>query len=155
MKTRIEPARAAPEAYKAMRALNAYVEDCGLAHDLLELVKVRASQINGCAFCIDMHAKAARRHGVAEQKLYVLLAWRESPLFAARERAALAWTEALTRVAEAGAPEEAYQELLRHFTPAEAVNLTVAIGLINAWNRIAIGFAFVHPVEPPVAAAAG
>ena len=114
---------------------------------------MRASQINGCAFCLDMHAKDARKAGESEARLYLLPAWRESPLYTARERAALAWTEALTLVAEKGAPDALYEELKRHFNEKEIVDLTVLIGTINAWNRLAIAFRNVHPDEAKHAAA--
>jgi AhpD family alkylhydroperoxidase len=116
-------------------------------------VKIRASQINGCAFCLHMHTKDARASGETEERIYLLNAWRESPLFNDRERAALAWTEALTLVAETHAPDEDYAELSRHFTPVEQVNLTLMIGAINTWNRLAIGFRSIHPVEASRAAA--
>jgi AhpD family alkylhydroperoxidase len=119
----------------------------GLEPSLMELVKVRASQINACAFCLNMHATEARRQGETEARLYLLDAWRESPLYSARERAALAWTEALTLVAETHAPDEAYRELKAHFTEAEQVALTLMIVAINGWNRIQVGFRAVPAVE--------
>ena len=128
-------------------ALNTYVGNCGLEHSLLELVKLRASQVNGCAHCIDMHAKDARKAGETEQRLHLLVAWRESPLFSPRERAALAWTEALTRLADTHAPDSDYDALRAEFSEEEMVKLTVAIGMINVWNRIAVGFRLVHPVD--------
>lgn len=145
MQPRLNPSKACPEAYAAVRALNSYVHDCGLELPLLELVKTRASQVNGCAFCIDMHVKDARKGGETEQRLHLLPAWRESPLYTARERAALAWTEALTRLADTHAPDEHYEAARAQFTESELVKLTVAIGLINTWNRIAVGFRLVHP----------
>jgi AhpD family alkylhydroperoxidase len=147
MKARLDPAQVAPEAYQAVIALNDYVETCGLEHSLLELVKTRASQINGCAFCLHMHALDARRAGESEERLYLLSAWRESPLYSERERAALAWTEALTLIAETRAPDAVYEQARTQFTAEELVKLTVAIGLINTWNRIAIAFRTVHPVD--------
>ena len=128
-----------PEIYEAIRGLAALVERGGLEKSLIELVKTRASQINGCAFCLDMHSKEARKHGETEQRLYLLNAWRETPLFSARERAALAWTECLTRVAIDGAPDAAYRELADAFSPVEIATLTALIGVINTWNRIAVG----------------
>ena len=121
--------------------------DKGLEPSLMELVKIRASQINGCAFCLHMHATEARKKGEREERLYLLDAWRESPLYTARERAALAWTEALTRVAETHAPDDVYRELAEHFTEKEQVILTLLIVTINGWNRIQVGFRAVHPVE--------
>ncbi|HYZ23703.1 MAG TPA: carboxymuconolactone decarboxylase family protein, partial [Rhodopila sp.] len=113
----------------------------------IHLVEMRASQINGCAFCIHMHATEARAQGESEMRLYMLNAWRESSLYTPRERAALAWTEALTRLADTGAPEEDYELLKAHFTEAEQVNLTLAIGAINTWNRLQVGFRAAHPVD--------
>lgn len=146
MKPRLNPASAAPEAYKAMVALEAAIKASGLEPSLIELVKMRASQINGCAFCLDMHSKDARAHGETEQRLYLLNAWRESPLYSDRERAALGWTEALTLVADTHAPDADYEVLAQQFSAAEQANLTILIGAINTWNRIAIGFRLIHPV---------
>ncbi|MEQ8816836.1 MAG: carboxymuconolactone decarboxylase family protein [Thalassobaculum sp.] len=145
MQPRLNPLTACPDAYQAVRALNTYVQNCGLEHSLLELVKIRASQINGCAFCIDMHVKVARKAGESEQRLHLVAAWRESPLFSDRERAALAWTEALTLVAETRAPDEDFEALKAQFSEAEMTNLGVAIGLINVWNRLMVGFRVPHP----------
>ncbi|WP_262273589.1 MULTISPECIES: carboxymuconolactone decarboxylase family protein [Microvirga] len=153
MKARLIPYDVAPGALKPMIELEKTLKNSGLEHSLIELVKTRASQINGCAYCIHMHTKDARAAGETEERLYLLSAWRESPLYSDRERAALAWTEALTLVAETHAPDADYEELSRHFTPAEQVNLTLLIGAINAWNRLAIGFRSVHPVEAGRAAA--
>src|SRR5579872_3973989 len=124
----------------AMLALQNHVNQSGLEGPLLELVKMRASQINGCAYCIDMHSKDARAHGETEQRLYALNAWREAPFYSDRERAALGWTEALTLVSETHAPDDVYEEARRHFREAELVALTMAIVAINSWNRLAIGF---------------
>ena len=129
----------APEAYRAVRAVEEYLQRCGLEKKLVELVKLRASQINGCAFCLDMHSRDARAGGEAEQRLYLLNAWREAPLYTERERAALAWTEHLTRVSTKGAPDEVYDLLCKAFSPVEIAHLTLLIGQINLWNRIAIG----------------
>jgi AhpD family alkylhydroperoxidase len=123
-----------------MAALNRYVEDCGLDPLLLELVKMRASQINGCAYCIDMHSKDARALGESEQRLYALNAWRETPFYSERERAALRWTEELTLISQGHAPDAVYGEVREHFSEEELVNLTLAIVVINGWNRLAIGF---------------
>ncbi len=147
MQPRLNPLTACPEAYAAVRALNTYVQNCGLEHSLLELVKIRASQINGCAFCIDMHVKVARKAGESEQRLQMVAAWRESPLFSDRERAALAWTEALTLVAQTRAPDADYDALRAQFSEAEMTRLGVAIGLINVWNRLMVGFRVPHPAE--------
>ncbi|MGX7742368.1 carboxymuconolactone decarboxylase family protein [Rhodopseudomonas parapalustris] len=145
MTPRLNPTAAAPDAYKAMVALETYIQGSGLEPSLIELVKMRASQINGCAFCLDMHSKDARAHGETEQRLYLLDAWRESPLYTGRERAALGWTEALTLIAQTRAPDEDYAALKQQFSDAEQVKLTLLIGAINTWNRIAIGFRLLHP----------
>ena len=144
--SRVSMTDSAPGAYAALAAVEAYLQRCGLERPLIELVKLRASQINGCAFCLDMHSKDARRGGETEQRLYLLNAWRESPLYTPRERAALGWTESLTRVADTGAPDADYAALLPHFDAAAIANLTVLVGMINLWNRVAIGTRAVHPV---------
>ena len=123
-----------------MRGLEKYVRECGLEHSLLELVKTRASQINGCAYCIDMHTKDARAAGETEQRLYALSVWRETPFFSGRERAALEWTEALTRITESDVPDDLYQHVQAHFSDVELANLTLAIVAINGWNRLSIAF---------------
>lgn len=123
-----------------MWGLERYVHNCVLEQSLLELVKFRASQINGCAYCIDMHTKDARAHGETEQRLYALSAWRETPFFTERERAALAWTEAVTLVSATGVPDDVYEEARRHFDDGELVDLTFAIVAINGWNRLAVSF---------------
>jgi AhpD family alkylhydroperoxidase len=133
------PYKSAPAAIKAMTAFEAAIHNSGLEHSLLELVKMRASQINGCAFCIHMHATDARAAGETEMRLYMLNAWRESTLYTDRERAALAWTESLTRLSETGAPDADYNMIKQHFEEAEQVNLTLAIGAINLWNRLQVG----------------
>lgn len=140
MKPRLDYQHISPEGYKAMLALNTFAETCGLEHSLLELVKTRASQINGCAYCLDMHTIDARAGGESEQRLYVLDAWREAPFYSDRERAALAWTEAVTLVGQTHVPDFVYEEALQHFTELELVNLTWAIVVINGWNRIAVSF---------------
>jgi AhpD family alkylhydroperoxidase len=138
MQPRIDGLKVAPVAYKAMQALEAYIHQSGLELSLLHLIKVRASQINGCAYCIDMHWKDARAAGETEQRLYGLDAWEESPYYSERERAALAWCEAVTRIAETHAPDAVYDEVRRHFSEKEIADLTLAIASINAWNRLAI-----------------
>lgn len=132
--------QSSPEAIKGMYELERYIRNCGLDEKLVHLLKTRASQLNGCAFCIDMHTKDARAAGETEQRLYSLSAWRETPFFTDKERAALAWTEALTNIQQGHAPDDVYQELARHFLEGEIIALTLAITTINAWNRIAIGF---------------
>lgn len=153
MKPRLNPLAAAPEAMQAMLDFEHRVRNSGLDHSLIHLVKLRASQINGCAYCIHMHATDARADGETEERLYLLDAWRESPLYTDRERAALGWTEALTLISQTHAPDEAYEALRQQFSDDEQVKLTLLIGAINTWNRIAIGFRAVHPVKPNRAAA--
>ncbi len=143
---RLDYRGAAPQAYAAVSEVERYIQSCGLEKSLIELVKMRASQINRCAFCLDMHSRDARHNGETEQRLHVLTAWRESPLYSPRERAALAWTECLTSVATEGAPDDVYAALVPHFSPREMVDLTILIGLINLWNRLAIGVRAQHPV---------
>jgi AhpD family alkylhydroperoxidase len=140
MEPRIKAVKAAPGAYQAMDGLERYVRESGLEQSLLELVRLRASQINGCAYCIDMHTKDARAEGETEQRLYLLDVWRESPFYSDRERAALAWTEALTLISQTHAPDDVFEEARRHFSEEELVNLTMAIVAINGWNRLSIGF---------------
>ena len=135
--------KASPEAYEAMRTLSRYSAECGLEASLLELVKTRASQINGCAFCIQMHTRDARKLGETEDRLHLLAAWREAPVYTPRERAALLWTEALTLLTEGHAPDEVYAEVRPHFTDEEIAKLTLAIAVINSWNRIAVGLRFI------------
>ena len=152
MMPRMNIFKAAAEGTKGMVAVEAAIEKSGLEHGLIELVRLRASQINGCAFCINMHVDAAIKHGESNNRLHLLDAWRESPLYTNRERAALNWTESLTRVADTGAPDEDYEELKRHFNETEIANLTLLIGTINLWNRVQIGLRAVHPVEARKAA---
>jgi len=140
---RLDYAAAAPGAYAAMRGLEAYVRQSGLEPRLLELVKVRASQINGCAYCIDMHTRDARARGESEQRLYALSAWHETPFYSPRERAALAWTEAVTRMADDAVPDAVYAAARLHFEEKALVDLTLAIVAINGWNRLAVAFATV------------
>ncbi|HDS1820026.1 TPA: carboxymuconolactone decarboxylase family protein [Pseudomonas putida] len=143
MNTRIEWAKHAPEAYKAMVGLEQALAKSGLENSLLELVRLRASQINGCAYCVNMHANDARQAGETEARLQTLSVWQETTYFTPRERAALAWVENLTRLPERGAPQPEYEALQAHFEPQEVVNLTLAIATINAWNRFGVGFAMV------------
>jgi AhpD family alkylhydroperoxidase len=141
VKMRLEPAKVSPAAYHAMRGLESFVSKSSkLEVSLLELVKMRASQINGCAFCIDKHSKDARVNGETEQRLFALSAWRETTFFTNRERAALAWTEALTLITEGRASDELYAEVRLEFGEEELVNLSLAIITINGWNRLAVGF---------------
>ncbi|MFO7323900.1 MAG: carboxymuconolactone decarboxylase family protein [Chloroflexota bacterium] len=158
MKQRMNYAQAAPGVWKAMRAMQDYVDSTGLEPLLLELVKIRASQINGCAYCIDMHTKDARMLGETEQRLYALSAWRETPFYSERERAALKWTEALTLLPQNDVPDELYEEMRQHFSEKELADLTLAIITINGWNRLAISFRLVpgsyQPKQRPASASA-
>lgn len=138
MEERIHLAKVSPGAYHAMLGLEKYLQECGLQENLIDLIKLRASQINGCAYCLDMHWKDLREMGESEQRLYSLDAWRETPFYSDRERAALAWTEAVTRVAETHVPDEVYEEVRAHFSEKELGDLTLAVAAINAWNRLAI-----------------
>jgi AhpD family alkylhydroperoxidase len=152
MQPRLDFTKISPQAYQAMAGLESYVRNSGLERPLLELVKLRASQINGCAYCIDMHTKDARAAGESEQRLYALSAWRETPFYTDRERAALAWTEAVTLISDGHAPDEVYEETRRYFSEQELVNLIMAIVAINGWNRLAIGFRAVPGTYQPKAA---
>jgi AhpD family alkylhydroperoxidase len=140
MKPRMEYWKVAPVAFKAMSSLEAYLHDCGLDKALLHMVKLRASQMNGCAYCIDMHWKDARAVGESEQRLYGLDAWREAPYYTDRERAALEWTEALTNVTDGHVPDAVYDAVCHHFSDKELADLTWAVAAINAWNRVSIAF---------------
>jgi AhpD family alkylhydroperoxidase len=145
MEQRLNLQDAAPEGYKAMIGLEIYLARCGLEASLKELVKVRASQINGCAFCLDMHTTDARKHGESERRLHMLPAWREVSWFNARERAALAWTEALTLLPQSQAPDADYNAVREVFSDKEIADLTLLIATINAWNRFGVGFR----LQPP------
>ena len=140
MEKRLDYSKAAPGSVQAMYKLQKFVEESGLEPLLLELVKTRVSQINGCAFCIDMHTKDARALGESEQRLYALNAWRETPFYTARERAALQWAEAVTRISESHASDEEFAAARAEFTEEELVKLTMAVITINGWNRLAIAF---------------
>jgi AhpD family alkylhydroperoxidase len=140
MQPRIEIASVSPGVYKAMLGLETYLRQCGLDTKLLDLVKLRASQINGCGFCIDMHWKDLRAAGETEQRLYGLNAWRESPYYTDRERAALAWAEAVTRIADGHVPDEVFEDVHRYFNDKELADLTLGIVAINGWNRLNIAF---------------
>jgi AhpD family alkylhydroperoxidase len=149
MEPRMDYMKIAPDGYKAMSALESYVRQCGLEHPLLELIKTRASQVNGCAFCLDMHTKDARAAGETEQRLYALSAWHETPFFTERERAALAWTEAVTRIADTHVPDDVFELIRNQFTEKELADLTLAIVTINGWNRLAIAFCKVPGTYQP------
>ncbi len=154
MEKRIEYYKVAPGALEAMRGLENYVRSCGLEHSLLELVKMRASQLNGCAYCLDMHSKDALAQGESVQRLVVLDAWREAPFYTDRERAALAWTEAITNVQQGHVPDAVFQKARAQFSEAELTNLTLAIIAINGWNRFSIAFRPDVGSYQPAAAAA-
>lgn len=138
MKPRLDYHKFSQDALQAMLALETYLSGCGLDHKFIHLLKLRASQINGCAYCIDMHSIDARSLGETEQRLYALDAWRETPFFDDRERAALAWIEAVTLVSQTHVPDDVYDEVRRHFSEKEVVDLTYVAATINAWNRIAV-----------------
>ena len=155
MKPRINYAKAAPGVYEAMDALDQYLARCGLEPALLYLVQLRASQINGCAYCLDMHWKDLRAAGENEQRLYSLPAWRETPYYTDRERAALAWAEAVTLVADGRVPQREYEDVRPYFSEKELSDLTLAIASINAWNRLSIAARLTPGTYQPAGAAAG
>ena len=148
MAERIDYREAAPRAYQAISGLETYLHQVsGLERRLIHLLKLRASQINGCAYCVDMHTKEAHRDGLGAQWIALVSVWREARVFDARERALLAWTEALTRLGEAGVPDDVYEAMRRHFSDADLVNLTLAVATINVWNRMAVAFHTPHPLD--------
>jgi AhpD family alkylhydroperoxidase len=147
MTPRLNAFAAAPSPMQSWLDFSRGLIKSGLEESLMDLVVIRASQINGCAFCLDMHTADARKRGETEQRLYLLDAWRDSPLYSERERAALAWTETLTRLPETGAPDDVYQALKAEFSEEEQVKLTLLIVAINGWNRIQVGFRAIHPLE--------
>jgi AhpD family alkylhydroperoxidase len=138
MEARFNGMKTAPGAYGAMLGLEKYLQECGLEQGLLHLIKLRASQVNGCAYCLDMHWKDLRAIGEKEERMYSLDAWRECPYYTERERAALAWTEAVTLITDGHVPDSVYEELRAHFSEKEMCDLTLAVATINAWNRLAI-----------------
>ncbi|MCC6617189.1 MAG: carboxymuconolactone decarboxylase family protein [Anaerolineae bacterium] len=155
MEARLDYSTISPEAMRAMNGLERVVRASSLEPALLELVRLRASQINGCGYCVDMHSKDARAKGETEQRLYALSVWHETPFYDERERAALLWTENLTLISETHVPDEVYEEVRRHFSEKELVELTLAVVLINGWNRFGISFRDVpgsYEPEQPVAA---
>jgi AhpD family alkylhydroperoxidase len=153
MQQRLDAMKISPGAYRAMTGLQAYVDQSGLELSLIDLVKLRASQINGCAFCIAMHTTDARQRGESEERMHLLNAWREAPVFTERERAALAWIEAVTLITEGHAPDSVYEQTRRHFSEKEMVDLTVAAVAINGWNRLCIAFRIMPQVKGAKAAA--
>lgn len=140
MEPRLNYGRVAPGVRDAMMSLKKYVRSSGLEESLLHLIEIRASQLNGCAWCVDMHTKDARATGETEQRVYMLSAWREAPFYSDRERAALEWTEAVTLVAQSHVPDDVYREARKHFSEKELVDLTLAIVAINGWNRLNVAF---------------
>lgn len=153
MHPRLDFQKAAPDALKAVMQLEAYVQNSGLERRFIHLIKLRASQINGCAYCVDMHVKESRHDGLSEQWINLMSVWRESGVYDAKERAVLGWVEAVTNLAQTGIPDGEFEALKAHFTDAEIMNITVAIGTINTWNRLAVGFRTPHPLDQPAAAA--
>lgn len=150
MQHRMNYPKASPEAFRAMMGVETYLHGCGIEPSLLHMLKLRASQINGCAYCIDMHWKDSRAAGEPEHRLYSLDAWRESPFYTERERAALAWCDALTRISETHAPDEDFAKVREHFDDKGLADLTWIIAAINAWNRMAIAFRAVPgKYQPP------
>ena len=147
MKTRINYAKASPEAFRAVMALENYVQGSGLERRFVHLIKLRASISNGCAFCVDMHVKESRHDGLSEQWINLMSVWRESPVYTQQERALLGWVDAVTKIAETGAPDDAFESLKAHFSDEEIVKITVAIRATNTWSRIAVGFRPQHPVD--------
>ena len=153
MHPRLDMTKASPEAFKAVLALENYVQSSGLERRFIHLIKLRASQINGCAYCVDMHVKESRHDGLSEQWINLLCVWRESPVYNVRERALLGWVDAVTNIAQTGAPDDAFTALKEHFSDAEIAIITVTIGAINVWNRLAVSFRSQHPVDKVAKAA--
>lgn len=154
MHPRLNMFKAAPEAIKAVTALENYVQASGLERRFIHLIKLRASQINGCAYCVDMHVKESRHDGLSEQWINMMCVWWESPVYDDKERALLGWVDAVTRIADTGIPDTAFDALKVHFSEEEIVKITVALGAINTWNRLAVGFRSQHPVDKPASQAA-
>lgn len=151
MHPRLNPQELTPDLVSKATSVQLAIEALGLEKSLIELLKIRTSQINGCAYCLNMHTTDARAHGETEARIYVLPAWRESTLYTPRERAALAWAESLTHISERGAPDALYADLKAHFTEKEIVAVTSAIAMMNFWNRMAVAFGTVHPNESAAA----
>ncbi len=153
MHPRLDLQKASPAALKAVYALELFVQNSGLSRAEIHLIKLRASIINGCAYCVDMHVKESRHDGLSEQWINLMSVWRESTVYTPRERALLGWVDAVTNIAGTGAPDAEFQALKEYFSEAEIANITVAIGTINVWNRIAVGFRSQHPIDQPAVAA--
>jgi AhpD family alkylhydroperoxidase len=147
MTNRLNPLTVSPDGYAALVGVENYLAACGLDHKLILLVKTRVSQINGCAYCLHTHTEEARKLGESEKRLYLLDAWHESSLYSMRERAALAWAESLTNIAATHAPDEVYEEARCQLSEKELADLSIAIAMINAWTRLAIGARSVHPAD--------
>lgn len=154
MRARLDIKQAAPDTYRAVAALDRFVtKESGLEARYIHLIKLLASHINGCAYCVDMHVKEARHTGLSEQWIALVNVWRESPIYSDAERAVLGWTDALTRLTETRAPDEAFEPLRLYFTDEQIANLTVAISTINVWNRVTVGLRTLHTIEPATEAA--
>ena len=153
MQARLNFYKAAPDAYQAVAALEAYVQNSGIEKRHIHLIKLRASIINGCAYCVDMHTKEALHSGLSQQWINMVSVWKESPIYDARERALLGWVDAVTNVAQTGVPDDAYEALKAYFSEEDMTKLTVAIGVINIWNRLCVGFRSQHPIDKPAEAA--
>jgi AhpD family alkylhydroperoxidase len=153
MQARLNFYKAAPDAYQAVAALEAYVQSSGIEKRHIHLIKLRASIINGCAYCVDMHTKEALHGGLSQQWISMMSVWKESPIYDAAERALLGWVDAVTNLAQTGAPDDAYEGLKAYFNEEEMTKLTVAIGVINIWNRLCVGFRSQHPIDQPAKAA--
>ena len=153
MQQRIDVTKVSPSAFQAVSALQSYVDQSGLDPKLRELIKIRASQINGCAYCLAMHTRDARKRGETDERMHLLNAWREAPLYTARERAALAWIEAITLLTEGHVPDRVFDEVRKQFSEKEIVDLTAAAAAINTWNRLAIAFRVPPQVDAKKAAA--
>lgn len=153
MHPRFNFAKASPDAYKAVSALEEYVQNSGVDRRFIHLIKLRASIINGCAYCVDMHVKESRHDGLSEQWINLMSVWRESPVYDDKERALLGWVDAVTNIAQTGVPDAAFEELKKYFSEDEMTKITVAIGAINVWNRLAVGFRAPHPIDKPAKAA--
>src|SRR5215475_5266303 len=147
MKQRVDPFTVVPDGLAALRGVESYIQKCGLDHKLIALVKTRVSQINGCAYCLHLHTEEARKLGESPTRLYLLNAWHESNLYSDRERAALAWAESLTNISTTHAPDEVYEQARRQFSEKELADLSIAIAMINAWNRLSIGMRAAHPSD--------
>lgn len=152
MEVRLDMARIAPQAYKAVMELENFVQASELDKQYIYLLKLRTSQINGCAFCVDLNVKEARKYGLSEQWINLVCVWKETPIFDAKERALLAWAESVTLLSQTGVPDAAYDDLRKYFSSDEIAMLTVAVGTINLWNRLAVAFRFQHPIETALAA---